>query len=112
MRLPCNSRSLKAHEREKVTDYRETIGQLKSVYEPVLNPMQNIRLGDILVERSAKVNEEGHVMIVVAQDFHSPSLLTIIELTCGSARGYTWRDLSLSNNTEGRFHRVLRIKNQ
>lgn len=105
-----NSRPLKAHEREKVTDYRETIRQLKSVYEPVLNPMQNIRSGDVLIERSADVNEEGHVMIVVSQDSYSPFRPTIIELTGGSIRGYTWRDVDLSNNTEDRFHRVLRIK--
>lgn len=107
-----NSRPLKEHEREKVTTHSEIIRQLKSVYEPVLNPMQNIRSGDILVERSADVNVEGHVMIVVAQDSHNPSRLTIIELTCGSMRGYTWSDLDLSNNTEDRFHRVLRIKSQ
>ena len=108
-----NSRALKAHEKEKVTRFSRTIGQLKSVYEPVLNPMQNMQPGDILVERSASASGEGHVMIVVDKDSNNPSRATIVELTgFGSNRGYTWRDLTLGNNTEGRFHRVLRIKNQ
>lgn len=107
-----NSRSLKEHEIEKITGHSETIRQLKSVYEPVLNPLQNIKSGDLLVERSADFSREGHVMIVVEQDLNNPSHVTIVELTSGSIRGYTWRDLNLSNNTEDRFHRVLRIKNQ
>jgi hypothetical protein len=107
------NRALKAHEKNKITKFSKTISQLKSVYEPVLNPMQNVRPGDILVERSASASGEGHVMIVVDKDTNNPSRVSIVELTgFGNSRGYKWRDLNLSNDTEGRFHRVLRIKNQ
>ncbi len=104
-----NRRVLNAYEAGKVTQYSQTIAQLKPVYEPVLNPLQNMRPGDILVERSVN-GSEGHVMIIVDQSPDDPTRITVVELTgFGNARGYRWRDLKLSNNTNGCFHRVLKI---
>jgi hypothetical protein len=101
-----NNRLLKAHEQQNLVDHSETIKHLKKVYEPVLNPIKTMQPGDILIERSAMADKEGHVMIIVEPG----SPIIVAELTSGRIRGYRWRALELSNNTENRFHRVLRIK--
>jgi|GEM_PF-4608863 len=103
-------RDLNDSEKSKTQQFSNTIEQLRSVYEPVLNPIANIRPGDILVERNAN-GGEGHVMFVVEQDSTNPSRVTIVELTgFGKKRGYAWRSLELSDRANGTFHRVLRIK--
>lgn len=104
------ARDLNAYEKKKIEQFSETIRGLKNVFEPVINPLQNMRPGDILIERSVD-GSEGHVMFIVDQDRNDPTRVTIVELTgFGKRRGYAWRNLRLSNDTNGTFHRVLRVR--
>ncbi len=98
------SKKLSEHEITQIKKYSLTIKNLKSIYTAIINPLENLLPGDIIISR--KVKQEGHVMIVV-----EPSIpVKVIELTAFNANGYNWKNAQLlpniNNDTK---YRVLRI---
>lgn len=104
-----NFRPLTREEQERVSEYSPLTESLRSVYQPVLNPLVNIQPGDLIIERGSG---EGHVMIVVEQDQRDPTRVIIVELSgFGDNRGYRWRSIKLKQGENGgTCHRLLRIK--
>lgn len=101
-------RPLNEHEKKKIEKYKGTIEDLKSVYEPVLNPKKNMLPGDLLIRRSATTDAEGHVMMIVEQ---APSHVIIVELTGSEkSRGYRWKAITPKDTVNDIVYHVLRIK--
>lgn len=98
------ARELSPHEKEQLKKYSVTIKNLKDVYEAVVNPLDNIQAGDIIIERGLG---EGHVMIAVEQQPDDKSQMAVVELTSFGGSGYNWTREKL----QSAYHRVLRIKN-
>lgn len=105
-----NGNSLQLSPADKLTmaKFTRLIEDLKSVYEPIIDPVKNIKPGDLLIERGAS---EGHIMIAVEQNTENPNKVVIVELTgSGKNRGYRWRKTKLLKGLNGgRSTRVLRI---
>jgi hypothetical protein len=100
-----SARALTDKEAKYLNKFSQTIADLRTVYAPVLNPLQNIQPGDIVIEQRPG---EGHVMICVEQNAHNKNKLVIIECTgFGKSRGYKWREIDISGAST---YRVLRIK--
>ncbi|HUX79528.1 MAG TPA: hypothetical protein VMW10_07305 [Alphaproteobacteria bacterium] len=111
-----NSRPLKMNEAKHLRNESGTnrLNALSQLFEPVLNPAQNIKAGDVIVTRHPTGAVEGHVMMVVDRNSLNPDEVIIVELTRadvgGTRHGYNWRRISLSNPGHGKVCRVLRIK--
>lgn len=103
-----STRELTEVEQGQIKKFSLTIRNLVSVYEAVIEPLKNIKPGDLIVERG---EGEGHVMIVVEQSpLNSPSI-AVVELTSFQGTGYNWTRVDLTSSIQGNtMYRVLRIK--
>lgn len=102
------TRPLNHDELEQIKKYSKTVADLKGVYEAVINPLENIQAGDLIIERGPG---EGHVLIAVEQSPHDKNLIKAIELTSFQGTGYNWTNQMLSSSGPETY-RVLRIKRQ
>jgi hypothetical protein len=105
-------KELSQEEINGIKKFSKTIAHLESVYEPVIDPLRNIKPGDLLIERGTG---EGHIMFVVEQSPKDKYKIKIIELTSFNGTGYNWSDIRLNqynqdNLKEQNKFRVLRIK--
>ena len=100
-----STRQLDSRERNQINKFMLTIKNLSTIYEPVINPIKNIKPGDIIIRRGSG---EGHVMMVVEQSSFDPYLITILELTSGKGNGFNWTQKRLAK--ENKIYRVLRIE--
>jgi hypothetical protein len=103
-----NTRELSINEKDLIKKYSVTIKNLKDVYEAIINPLENIKPGDLIIERGAS---EGHLMIAVEQDPNNKSKIAVVELTSFGGTGYNWTYEMLKSGSDKEIsHRVLRIK--